>query len=492
MKWQLKGLGISLILSLISCCFGQLIPTPQNCTDDVAIDIPDYWLEVSIRQELSNLHGPITCGDLHSLKNLVIYGINSEVGSLKGLEFAVNLETLVLGNRGALEIGHSVSDLTPLKNLSHLKTLHVYKANINDLSPLSRIYSLEDVSFAANQISNILPLANLPNLMRVDLAQNDIKDISPLYNLEKLEFLDLSNNSLIQPDLSRLPPMQKLTIRYSGISDLSFLKSWQIEENIELDLSTNFVHDLQPLIDNPYFGEGDKLELTHNCLDFSLGSKDLEDANKLIDRGVKMNRFGFTNQLQIMDNCSSLNSFFAPDDEITAFQDFRLQRALAKQTGFYTVTKQQLQSLEFINLGIEHCIIDGGNKHFRYVTCISDLSGLENSLNISKLILNINNLENLTPLSDLEFLEVLVLQRGGFALVQGQDLKPEITKNVCLIGNIQDIDLTPLLNSKTLWSHTVNIEKSKRQAAEDLLDHLEEIGVQAFKITNPIDCRLPN
>lgn len=81
--------------------------------------------------------------------------------SLEGLEYAVNLETIMMGASLNYQPGAfygDIEDVTPLANLQHLKV----------------------VDLQNNRIKDVTPLANLQNVVDMRLAYNAIRDFSPL------------------------------------------------------------------------------------------------------------------------------------------------------------------------------------------------------------------------------------------------------------------------------------------------------------------------
>lgn len=113
-----------------------------------------------------------------------------EIGDLTGLEYAIHLQELNLRY-------HYVSDLSPLADLTNLRTLILQRNfSITDISPLAKLTNLVKLDIEENDISDISVLAGLTNLRSLHLHRNDISDISPLLELTSLTFLDLRINPL--------------------------------------------------------------------------------------------------------------------------------------------------------------------------------------------------------------------------------------------------------------------------------------------------------
>lgn len=250
----LAVLGIMLIFS---------VPLMAN-TEEETVEFVDRKLELAVRSEANKAVGDLYPSDLKKVEYLKV---SSKVTSLKGIGYCKNLEHLYLYQ------SNKISDLSPLAGLSQLKTLHLVMNNDNlELSTLPDLKNLQVLYLTSNNIVNISPLSALTSLERLHLASNKIQNLKPLTNLSNLEYLDL---------------------RFNKISDISALTNLLNLQRVRL--TGNNISDLQPLIDNYKIkengekvglGEGDKVEVSSNNLDLSKGSKDLQDIQTLMDRGV--------------------------------------------------------------------------------------------------------------------------------------------------------------------------------------------------------------
>ena len=151
--------------------FAHLVPT--------VIAIPDPTLERAVREKLGLPAGrPLTDVEIHRLWDLVV--LASDIGSLQGLEHAVNLRFLHLSDS-------RIVDLTPLANLGSLAVLKLYDNEISDISPLANLTHLEELNLAGNQITDFTPLLRLRNL-EVIHVQGNPGDITPLLTLNLTGF----------------------------------------------------------------------------------------------------------------------------------------------------------------------------------------------------------------------------------------------------------------------------------------------------------------
>ena len=136
------------------------------------------------------------------------FSVTRGMKSLKGIEYATNLEKLKVNE-------NEISDLTPLKDLKNLKYLELQRNRIVDVSPLANLKNLEFLKLYNNIIENVEPLKDLTNLTGLDLHNNvkvkkegqnninydGITDISSLKNLTKLTFFDVSANRIENVDI---------------------------------------------------------------------------------------------------------------------------------------------------------------------------------------------------------------------------------------------------------------------------------------------------
>ena len=161
--------------------------------------IPDPILRKVVRAELNIDEGkPLTKADMLQLARVVParVKVTGELSDLTGLEYAVNLYSVLLGK-------HRVRDLRPIANLTELRYLTFGRGPISDLTPLTGLVNLETLSMWSNQIVDVSPLSGLINLRVLQLAHNQIEDFSPLAGLVNLEWLEIQRNR--SSDISAIP-----------------------------------------------------------------------------------------------------------------------------------------------------------------------------------------------------------------------------------------------------------------------------------------------
>ena len=159
---------------------------------ETPLAIPDIGLRAAIANELGKAgNDPITAREMTALNHL--FALESDIGELTGLEYAINMTTLQL-------YGNRVSDLTPLSGLIHLRELYLPRNSTTDLRPLAGLINLTTLDLYDNDASDLTPLAGLTSLTDLDLYHNGIMDLTPLAGLTNLTTLELGANSI-----SRLP-----------------------------------------------------------------------------------------------------------------------------------------------------------------------------------------------------------------------------------------------------------------------------------------------
>ncbi|MFD0620975.1 stalk domain-containing protein [Paenibacillus sp. GCM10027629] len=222
-----KPIQLQLVIALVFILSFASIPSALAETSL----IPDKNLEQAIRIELKKPTGAITKKDLASLTSLYPEDPEKKVGSLIGLEHAVNLESLMLPGLG-------IKDISPLKDLHKVTFLALSGNQIRQLEPLQGLHQLEQLMIDANEIEKLDTLAGLTNLTDLLIGHNRIKDLSPIQSLTKLSWLIVSDNQIesLEP-LRNHPNIEHLYIENNQIQDISVLTT--LPKLQEVSLSNN-------------------------------------------------------------------------------------------------------------------------------------------------------------------------------------------------------------------------------------------------------------
>ena len=400
--------------------FDSYIPILQSRAVTVERDlpglveyIPNPNLRGAIRRALrKEREDPLRLEDMPRLTELEV--TRTAVNNVTGLELATNLTRLVLRHGSITDISplagltqlrylylgtHIISDLSPLAGLTQLRQLYLEKNSFSDISPLAALTNLTILELGHNKIRDISPLAELTNLTILKLGHNNIRDISPLARLTNLKELGLRNNfiSNILP-LARLTNLTTLELEHNNIRDISPLE--RLTKLTELYLQYNSISDLSPLVANIGLRSGDKLNIRGNPLnDHSFNTH----ITALQNRGVNVN-----------------SDHIAVSTETVNIPDRNLRRAIEQIHG-----KAQ---------GADITVTDMQTLAALYATSknITNLTGLEAAINLTKLRLVDNNITNISPLTGLTKLRQIWLDDNSIS-----DLSP-------LIGltNLSELRLT--------------------------------------------------
>ena len=268
-----KGLLIAILVccvSIVGCEEGeQMIETvlepvaAEQMPAEVNL-IPDANLAIAVRERLGLPEDALLTVEV--LQNLKELGASDrEIIDLTGLEYAVNLTYLDLGNSPNSETSNRISDISPLANLTELTRLDLDFNDVSNVSALANLTKLTSLDLDFNDISNVSTLANLTRLTGLYLWGNQISDISPLANLTELTRLDLASNQVF--DISPLANLIKLIDLYlwgNQISDISPLAN--LTKLALLSLNDNQVSDIAPLVANTGVDIGDHVRLQGNPL----------------------------------------------------------------------------------------------------------------------------------------------------------------------------------------------------------------------------------
>src|SRR5690554_275600 len=130
-KW-LFVVFIGFTAALVSCSKDKEGLDPDEDEDTQEVVFEDAALADFIKEELDlAATAKITRGDMKNLKELNIRGYLTDVSSLKGLEYATELEHLDFGGNP------NITDLTPVKDLKKIKYFRMNETGVTDLTPIS-------------------------------------------------------------------------------------------------------------------------------------------------------------------------------------------------------------------------------------------------------------------------------------------------------------------------------------------------------------------
>ena len=137
--------------------------------------MPDPALHEAVREALElPAEVPLTKDDMRDLDIFIAEGRG--ISDLTGLEFAINLRELNLGD-------NAITDVRPLANLIHLEDLNLPGNRISDISPLAGLPNLGHLRISHNPLSDLSPLGGLPKFRELHARKIWTTDFSPLAGL---------------------------------------------------------------------------------------------------------------------------------------------------------------------------------------------------------------------------------------------------------------------------------------------------------------------
>ena len=253
------------------------------------------------------------------------FAVSRGIKSIKGLEYAVNLEKLKLNE-------NEIKDISPLAGLTKLKYIEIQRNRIVDVTPLSGLTELVYLKLYNNLIEDVTPLAGLTKLKGLDLHYNvtvggdenhkiiskGITDISTVIdNMKELTFLDVSANRINSiKGLETLNKIKNLDLSGNNISDYTGLGDYIAERQIHVSneepgWSLNFSGQTVPFnkevivtgneaeLDNPFRG----IDELSASLGRNFGDEDIHLFSEVIADGYTDNiTMGFdkkTNKIKL-------------------------------------------------------------------------------------------------------------------------------------------------------------------------------------------------
>ena len=193
-------------------------PHAVNGVDNHNVDIPNAVLRGIIETNLFLMSGdPITADKIAGRTGTAalaeVVKSDQDINDLTGLEHATELKRVQIGrNRIRFHprtrtTANTVSDLSPLKNLSMLTHLDFSTHRITDLSPLANLTMLHLLDLTSNwELANISHLSGLTSLRTLHLDRCSITDTTAIGTLTGLRVLWLGNN----PNLRDISPLANL------------------------------------------------------------------------------------------------------------------------------------------------------------------------------------------------------------------------------------------------------------------------------------------
>ena len=499
---------------------GVLFILKQRRTRIIGATIPntltfrDEALEEAVRAVLNLADtDPISPDDFATLTRLDVTSLdisNRRIRDLRGIEFAMRLQTLNLRNHqitdvlplvGLTRLTRLVLDGNPVENpevlfrlkqagtritgvevpntltfrdealeaavrsalrlsahspitaaaMATLTRLTATRKEISDLIGIQAATGLERLDLGDNEITDISLLSGLTNLENLDLADNEIMDIAVLSGLTRLEVLDLRNNDVT--DTARLSQMTHLKNLYvRGNENLRSLK--------ELVRLTEAGTRVDITLPRPVSFRDDNLKSALRTVFAALSPLTLLPNDPIFPEDMEM-----------------LIAFSAPNQSIVNLT------GLEKATNLTTLTlsNNQIVSLSPLSRLTSLTDLDLATNQ---ISSISSLSGLTNLkiLNLSdNRISSVSSLSGLTSLTDLD------LSNNQIASVSSLSGLTNLTELLLLNNRIRDVlPLQGLSSLRTLnLADNADLTQEKAEVLYKLLQGGTRITFPAG-ITPPV------
>ncbi|XP_070571303.1 leucine-rich repeat protein soc-2-like [Ptychodera flava] len=205
-----------------------------------------------------------------NLKNNALTSLSDDVTKLENLEELILSDNRLRSIPGGMSnmkglqrlslSNNPIKDVSVLKDLDHLKLLHLSDCLISILPDLSKLRDLEHLNLSGNSLSDLTNITKATNLQELDLSRNGIKTLpQKMPDLALLKHLDISGNDVENIDMiSGLSNLKSLTLKQCKISTLPCDIS-QVASLEHLDIACN--------------------QLTDMCVDFPISMKSINVSN---------------------------------------------------------------------------------------------------------------------------------------------------------------------------------------------------------------------
>ncbi len=178
-------------------------------------------------------------------------------------ELAASLQNLIAGDAG-------ITSLDGAENLTGLLLAELGGNSITDVGPLAGLSSMWGLGLFNNDVSDVTPLATLTGLTFLEMSGNQVADLSPLGGLVSMDFMGLCGNAFSDiSDLAALVNLRVLCIGANSLTDVGAVVGMTNLEELSL-VNTPSLSNIQPLLDNPGLGAGDRVDLNNtgvSCAD---------------------------------------------------------------------------------------------------------------------------------------------------------------------------------------------------------------------------------
>ena len=240
----------SLICFVAGFAVGRYTDYSPNSIVQPGVSFEEPLIEQAVRLSLDKTADePILEEDLLSVNALYIFG-DQAVGNGEAYE----KEHGRMVTEGANLRNGGIQSLNDLKQMRHLKFLHIALQDITDLSALSDLTALEVIDLIHNPIESVSPLASVSSLRDLSVYDSRVSDFTALSSCHYLENIDAGGSRVTSMQaFSGLKNLKQLMLRQTSLESLQGIESLVDLERI--GFSSVEDHDLTPLVALPRLKE---------------------------------------------------------------------------------------------------------------------------------------------------------------------------------------------------------------------------------------------
>jgi Leucine-rich repeat (LRR) protein len=188
-----------------------------------------------------NFRDSASLGDIKTIAAIESLDLsnNKMVRDITPLGQLTNLRSLNLSGTG-------VADLTPIRNLTELVNLDIAGTGVSDLSPLKYASKIKKLNISKTPISDVTIVERMPELEELDLSESSVVSLTALWQLTQVKILDLHGNKIsILGNMDKLVQLAELNLSRTQIQDLTPLRN--LKQLRVLNLDSTRVNDLSSL-----------------------------------------------------------------------------------------------------------------------------------------------------------------------------------------------------------------------------------------------------
>ncbi len=406
--------------------------------------IPDANLRLAVRNATGIRVGDITPESMERITQIDVR--NKEISTFDGLEYAINLNKLIISNT-------STRDISFLTGLVNLEYLDISTNTIEDFSVLNKMQNLKYLYLNSTNLSNANDISNMKSLKTLQMKNTDVLDIYPFKALMSLE---------------------TLVFRNCRIKNYSYVKNLVSIKNIDfygcknspdesLELSKEITYN-QINLGNTNFSKLERLsgyEITNlNIAYNNLSSLDsilaIKNLKILHANNNSLSNIDFLMALKI-ETLKTLNLTSNLIDELKVNEVHEVLNTLYLQSNLLTGIEGLKMFPNLTRVNVSYNAIDS----------LSVLSSLKKLKIISALNTTSNGVESLKELTDLYYLD---LTNTNLSSVRSIDFSSFPSLTSLIIRNVEFVSLS-FLNKEAFSSFDIRYNEISCEQQKSIVDY---------------------